>query len=142
MIEVNCAFCGKSKKTYPSMVRNKKHGVFCDRHCLGKFRTAFLVKTEAANFKEGYTKNRKYVLVYAPWHPKAKDGRYIPLHRLLIETQLKRYLNSDEVVHHIDGDETNNHWENLELMSQSQHAKEHNNERDQETGQFIKITPT
>ena len=40
-------------------------------------------------------------------------------------SHLGRKLSSDEVVHHIDGDKLNNSWENLEVVSRSEHAREH-----------------
>lgn len=42
-----------------------------------------------------------------------------------MECELGRALRSDEVVHHIDGDNTNNNPSNLKLMTQSEHAKLH-----------------
>jgi len=38
---------------------------------------------------------------------------------------LERFLKSDEVVHHKDGNKLNNKLENLEIISQSQHTYEH-----------------
>ena len=47
-------------------------------------------------------------------------------HRLVMEKKLGRYLEPSEVVHHIDGNTSNNHPDNLELLaSQSQHASHH-----------------
>jgi hypothetical protein len=42
-----------------------------------------------------------------------------------MENHLGRYLEQNEVVHHIDGDRSNNHINNLKLTNQSDHAKEH-----------------
>jgi hypothetical protein len=46
-------------------------------------------------------------------------------HRVIMEKHLGRSLRSDEIVHHIDGDKTNNDISNLIIMSQSEHAKLH-----------------
>ena len=46
-------------------------------------------------------------------------------HRLVFERFLGRFLDPDEVVHHIDGDRTNNCLSNLRLMSAAQHGKLH-----------------
>lgn len=62
-----------------------------------------------------------YVMIRQPNHPHASDG-YVLEHRLVMEGILGRYLTHDEVVHHIDGNPSNNDPNNLELFaSQSDH---------------------
>ena len=46
-------------------------------------------------------------------------------HRLVMEAHLGRELLPSEVVHHKDGNGLNNAIENLELMTQSEHQREH-----------------
>ncbi len=46
-------------------------------------------------------------------------------HRLVAEKMLGRKLEYDEVVHHKDGDKTNNHPSNLEVMTRGEHTKHH-----------------
>jgi hypothetical protein len=46
-------------------------------------------------------------------------------HRLVMEQQIGRYLESDEIVHHLDGDRLNNDPSNLEVKKRSQHISEH-----------------
>ena len=46
-------------------------------------------------------------------------------HRTVAEEKLGRKLKKGEVVHHIDGNKRNNHPDNLEVMMQSDHAREH-----------------
>lgn len=54
------------------------------------------------------------------------DGKRIYEHRYLMEKKLQRRLNRKEIVHHIDGNTTNNELENLELLrSQNIHTKNH-----------------
>lgn len=50
-------------------------------------------------------------------------GRH--LHRVIAEKMLGRKLNADEVVHHIDGNKRNNKPENLQVMTRSEHIREH-----------------
>lgn len=68
---------------------------------------------------------RGYVLIYAPFHPRAPKGGYVYEHRLVMENTLGRMLERHEVVHHKDGDKTNNDATNLVLTTQSAHAREH-----------------
>lgn len=46
-------------------------------------------------------------------------------HRMIIENYLGRKLNCNEVVHHINGDKSDNRIENLKVMSLSEHTKLH-----------------
>lgn len=60
-----------------------------------------------------------YVLVRAPGHPFANAGGYVREHRLVMERVLGRILLPGEVVHHADGDRSNNAPENLELYARN-----------------------
>ena len=53
------------------------------------------------------------------------DGVKVDEHRYIMEQHLGRKLNSDEVVHHKNGDTYDNRIENLEVMSLSQHSSMH-----------------
>ena len=46
-------------------------------------------------------------------------------HILVMEKYLGRKLNKGEVVHHIDGNKTNNDINNLKLMTAKEHSKMH-----------------
>jgi len=65
-----------------------------------------------------------YILVKAPGHPFAGNRGYVREHRLVMEEKLGRYLDPDEVVHHLDGVNDNNDPDNLEVYAtNAEHLK-------------------
>lgn len=70
-----------------------------------------------------------YILVYIPDHPKALKSRgykgWVYEHVVVAEKFMKRPLNKDEHVHHLDFDRSNDHPSNLLVILASQHAKLH-----------------
>jgi hypothetical protein len=50
-------------------------------------------------------------------------------HVVIMEARLGRHLKPDEVVHHIDGNRSNNHPDNLALMTRAAHMRLHMRER-------------
>lgn len=66
-----------------------------------------------------------YIISYCPKHPHARSNGYVLFHRLVMENFLKRYLGSDENVHHINGVKNDNRLENLKVMAQSEYSTHH-----------------
>lgn len=67
--------------------------------------------------KEEWVGREGYVLVKAPaWHPHARQDGSILKHRLVMEEKVGRYLEEWEIVHHKDGNRSNNDEANLELL--------------------------
>jgi hypothetical protein len=69
-------------------------------------------------------------------HPLADSNGYAYEHTLVWVSAGDSLLQG-EVLHHINGDKTDNRWENLQRMTKEEHNKLHLPERDSETGQFI-----
>ena len=53
------------------------------------------------------------------------DGVVIPIHRLIMQQKLGRELSSKEHVHHIDGNQSNNHIDNLIVLPCGEHTRLH-----------------
>ena len=76
-------------------------------------------------WRGGVVKNGNgYVMIRMPEHPFNING-YVAEHRLLIEQSIGRYLSSNEHIHHLNGDKTDNRIENMVVLSNEEHAAIH-----------------
>lgn len=60
-----------------------------------------------------------------PIHPKANSKKLYPLHRVIAENKIGRLLNENEEVHHINENKSDNHPDNLQILTKSEHAALH-----------------
>lgn len=75
-------------------------------------------------WKGGITKSSQGYLVFTASRANRQSAGKA-LHRVIAETECGRSLQSKEHVHHKDGDKMNNHSENLQILSASEHARLH-----------------
>jgi hypothetical protein len=114
-----CPTCGRDVKVYVC-TPNKR---FCSIACrTSSYRGAGNPKWRGGRIVDPNGR----VLIYAPDHPNpTTNGTHVYEYRLIAELQLGRFLRSDEIVHHKNGDPTDNRPENLEVMTQAQHLLAH-----------------
>lgn len=130
----HCDYCGKYYEG-----RGK---FFCGKSCSQKVRIPWNKgKYHSEKTKKQMSKNRKgdknacwrggqhkrfdgHYMVHNPNHPFATQIGYVRRSHLVVEKYLGRYLTRQEVVHHINGDPSDDHPKNLYVFpSNSAHQK-------------------
>jgi hypothetical protein len=96
--------------------------------CAGKKSAVTPTKVDKPIPKKTRKIKTRYIDHYGYVHLR-RNGRDIKEQRYVMEQYLGRKLETDEVVHHIDGDRTNNLLDNLRLMPLGEHSKLHNTDK-------------
>jgi len=117
----SCTSCGKKFSVIPGKFENK----FCSQNCYWKSCKGI----KGRHWKGGISEMTDgSIRIWNPKHPLSSKQGYMPIHRIIAEKYLNRYLEKTEVIHHINFNKKNNQVENLYLFpNQSEHCKFHSN---------------
>ena len=95
---------------------------------MGKTPNAIRKKASRLNLRKeivGRTNVAGYVYVMDKENPESIPRGYILEHRKVMSEHIGRPLAKDEIIHHRNGNKSDNRIENLQIMTQSEHSKFH-----------------
>lgn len=81
--------------------------------------------SDSPKWKGGIKNHGGYKLIHMPDHPRADHTGYVREHVLVMCKHLNRILDTNEIVHHINGIKDDNRLENLIVMTRADHTSEH-----------------
>jgi hypothetical protein len=111
-----CDCCGNEFQTFKCYEkRNRKHR-FCSKKCEAEFKKLNNTRQSWKGGSISPTTGYKYIKI---------DGKDIGEHTLVAELKIGRRLREGEVVHHINGNKTDNRPENLVVMTNEEHVALH-----------------
>jgi len=110
-IKTTCVICGKEMYAHIANFKRNKNSI-CSLECQRTYSSA----------PDGSKKNKRggkeldgHILIKQINHPSAKKG-WIPEHRYVVEKNIGRYLEDNEIIHHINMDKKDNRIENLHVF--------------------------
>ena len=99
------------------------------RHRLSVAKTGYRLRNDYEFGGHEKLRGDGYIKVYAPDHPHATKDGYVMKHRLVMEKALGIIIPKGFVVHHLNGERTDNRIENLAIMKFEAHAALHMKQR-------------
>lgn len=120
-----CPNCHRRHYRQPNEIARDAR--YCSRKCANEMAKKSALRKARSNghWKGGLSasSNGYRMLTSGPY---AKRFKYH--HRYVMEQHLGHPLDSNEIVHHVNGDKKDNRIENLELMTRSEHIQHHRDE--------------
>ena len=104
-----CQYCGKE---YQGRTRESK---YCSTECQNKGRMG----KNHPLYKQGFSMDDGYRVVLTG------HGGYVKEHRKVVEEIVGRKLKTDEIIHHINVNRSDNRIENLTILTKSEHSLVH-----------------
>ena len=132
----NCEICGKSFYRKPIEIK-KGHNRFCSLNCFGISRIKEYSGKGNPFYGKRHSNKTKMIISKKRWkcgwgmssgylrYTRCGKKPNMLLHREVAEKIIGRRLRKEEVVHHIDGNKTDNRKDNLMVMVRSDHMMLH-----------------